>query len=294
MKKDQLNRSFPEGYAFNLSDFALFLSVMKNREAYECTLSIILDEEDLELTDVKVEQVVLNRSGKRAIRLDAWALDKKNRQFSTEMQNDTKDDDIRKRARYYQGLMDSPILKSGKDTKYKQLPSTIIIFITQEDIFGKDLTQYTFTEQCEEITGLHLDDGTKKIFLNMSSHNGRPELVSLLQYMKETSMDNPEVKVKDKRIIKLDSIVKEVKQSEEWEAVHMNILEIGEEIGKEIGRDAKLVELICRKLQKGKSAQQIAEELEEDESLIEEICAAAASLAPDYDPKAVYEAWKRQ
>lgn len=70
----------------------------------------------------------------------------------------------------------------------------------------------------------------------------------------------------------------------------MNILEIGEEIG----RDTKLVELICRKLQKGKSIQQIAEELEEDESLIEEICAAAASLAPDYDPKAVYEAWKRQ
>lgn len=73
----------------------------------------------------------------------------------------------------------------------------------------------------------------------------------------------------------------------------MNILEIGEEIGKEIGRDAKLVELICRKLQKGKSAQQIAEELEENESIIEEIC-NAAGLVADYDPETVYEAWKRQ
>ena len=82
---------------------------------------------------------------------------------------------------YYQGLLDSPILKSGKKTKYKELPSTIIIFITQEDIFGKDRAKYTFTEQCEEIEGLHLEDGTTKIFLNMSSKNGSKELVSLLQ-----------------------------------------------------------------------------------------------------------------
>ena len=52
----------------NLSDFALFLSVMKNREAYENVLSIILNEPDLELLEVQVENVVLNENGKRAIR----------------------------------------------------------------------------------------------------------------------------------------------------------------------------------------------------------------------------------
>ena len=90
---------------------------------------------------------------------------------------------------------------------------------------------YTFTEQCEEVAGLHLDDGTKKIFLNMASKNGRPELISLLQYMKNTTLDNPDILVRDKRIRKLDRIVKEVKQSEEWEAAKMNILEIGMEKG---------------------------------------------------------------
>ena len=123
---------FPENYQFNLSDFALFLSVMKVKEAYRDVLSIILDENDLELKEVKVEQVVLNRSGKRAIRLDAWAMDWKNRQFDMEMQNDTSSDNIRKRMRFYQGMLDTPILKSGKRTRYLQLPSTIIIFITQE------------------------------------------------------------------------------------------------------------------------------------------------------------------
>ena len=117
------------------------------------------------------------------------------------------------------------------------LPSTVIIFITQEDIFSCDLSMYTFTEQCEEVAGLHLDDGTKKIFLNMASKNGRPELISLLQYMKNTSLDNPDILVRDKRIRKLDRIVKEVKQSEEWEAAKMNILEIGIEKGQNKGQD---------------------------------------------------------
>ncbi len=228
--------------AHNLSDFALFLSVMKNKEAYQCTLSIILDERDLELTEVKVEEVILNESGMRAIRLDAWATDTKNRRINTEMQNDAEKDDVRKRARFYQGLMDSPVLKSGKQTKYKELPSTIIIFITQEDIFGRDRAKYTFTEQCEEEPGLHLGDGTQKIFLNMSSKNGAPELVSLLQYMKETRMDNPEITVQDERIEKLDEIVCEVKQSEEWEAVSMSIYKTAWEQGLEDGRQQGMEE----------------------------------------------------
>ncbi|MDE6700440.1 MAG: hypothetical protein K2K10_05425, partial [Acetatifactor sp.] len=80
-----------------------------------------------------------------------------------------------------------------------------------------------------------LEDGTRKIFVNMTSRNGRPDLVSLLQYMKNTTLDNPDILVKDERILDLDRIVGEVKQSEEWEAVKMNILEIGLEQGIERG-----------------------------------------------------------
>ncbi len=234
-KRSELQTVIPEDYEFNLSDFALFMSVMKVKEAYENVLSIILDEADLQLKEVKAEQVVLNKSGKRAIRLDAWALDVRERQFDMEMQNDTRGDDVRKRSRFYQGLIDTPILKSGKKIRYKHLPSTAIIFITQDDIFGKDLAMYTFSERCEEVPELSLDDGTSKIFLNMTSKNGRPELISLLQYMKHTTLNNESIMVQDKRIVDLDRIVEEVKQSEEWEAVKMNILEIGIERGKELG-----------------------------------------------------------
>ena len=254
-------------YEFNLCDFALFLSVMKNPKAYRAVLSIFMEEPDIELVEVKVEQVILNKVGKRAIRLDAWAKSIDNRQFNMEMQNDTIGDDVRKRSRFYQSMIDTPILKSGKETRYRNLPSTVIIFITQEDIFGKDLAKYTFVEQCKEIEGLELDDGTMKIFLNMSSKNGSQELISLLQYMKDTRIDNPEILVKDSRILELDHIVQEVKSSEEWEGVRMTILEIGIEQG----MNKKLVELVEKKLQKGLTALEIADILEENIDTIKKI-----------------------
>ena len=116
------NETILKDVTFNLSDFALFLSVMRNKKAYCNTLSIILDEPDIQLKEVKVEHVVLNKSGQRAIRLDAWAVSTDERQFNMEMENHSDKDYIPKRARFYQGLIDSPILKSGSNTKYKNLP----------------------------------------------------------------------------------------------------------------------------------------------------------------------------
>ncbi len=273
MKMSRLIEELPfsEDMEFNLSDFALFLSVMKNREAHQNVLSIIMEEPELQLAEIHVEEVVLNRIGKRAIRLDAWAVDNRNRHYATEMQNDTEKDDVRRRARYYQGLLDTPLLKSGRETRYRHLPSTIVTFITQEDIFGRDLAKYTFKEQCQEIAGLCLEDGTTKIFLNMTSRNGDPTLVSLLQYMKKTRLDNPEVVIRDERIRKLDEIVTEVKQSEEWEAVKMSILSVGIERGREEGLHGKLKEQTAKKLAKGKNAEIIAEELEEELPVIEQL-----------------------
>ena len=105
----------------------------------------------------------------------------------------------------------------------------------------------------------------------MTSKNGSPELISMLQYMKETRMDNPEIIVKDPRILELDRVVNEVKESEEWEAVRMNILEIGIEHGVSKGAKMKLAEQIKKKLLKGYNVEEIAEMLEETVEVIEEI-----------------------
>ena len=97
--------------------------------------------------------------------------------------------------------------------------------------------------------------------------------------MRNTKLDHPEIQVKDERIVELDKIVSEVKESEEWEAVQMNILEVG--ISR--GEMQKLVSLVCKKLAKGNSVEEIADMLEEEPEMIQTICDIAAQYAPDYD-----------
>ena len=94
---------------------------------------------------------------------------------------------------------------------------------------------YTFTERCHEFSDMELEDRTKKIFLNMTSKNGRDELVSFLQYCKNSTLDNPEITILDERLKTLDAMVSEVKQNEEWEVARMSILSTGIEIGEKKG-----------------------------------------------------------
>lgn len=102
--------------------------------------------------------------------------------------------------------------------------------------------------------------------------------------MKNTRLDNPEITVKDDRIVRLDEIVQEVKQSEEWEAVKMNLIEIGEARGEKM----KLISQVCKKLDRGTSPEVIAEALEENLDVIERICEAAKEFAPEYDCDKIY------
>ena len=247
----------PHDLTENLINHPLFLSVMKHPEAYACLLDTILGDAARTLREVKVEEVILNHVGLRAIRLDAWATDMDGCRYDIEMQKDTVHDDIRRRSRYYQGLMDAPVLKAGRETKYRNLPDTVIIFITPEDIFHRDSAIYVFSVQCENVEGLLLGDGTKKIFLNTESRNGRAELVSMLQYLKDSRLENPEIIVRDEKLLRLDAIVQEVRQSEEWEEIRMTYMEYAMEQGERIGIRAFVMDA----LEERKSAEIIVEKL---------------------------------
>lgn len=67
------------------------------------------------------------------------------------------------------------------------------------------------------------------------------------------------------------------------------LIEIGREEGREEGRLTMLISLICRKLSKGKDFQTIADELDEEAELIEEICKIAETQAPEYNEKKILE-----
>lgn len=140
----------------------------------------------------------------------------------------------------------------------------------------------------------------------MTSKNGTPELISLLQYMKDTRSDNPNILCWDNRLTQIDEVVKEVKQSEEWEAVQMSILSIGMERGQKIGEalgEARgedrgeayvLTDLIIKKMKRGLAPEQIADMLEINLAIVKEICNVAKDYAPDYDVKKISEVYQKE
>ncbi|MCI9132652.1 MAG: Rpn family recombination-promoting nuclease/putative transposase [Lachnospiraceae bacterium] len=63
----------------------------------------------------------------------------------------------------------------------------------------------------------------------------------------------------------------------------------GHEAGVDVGMEKKLIEQVCRKLQKGKGAEEIAEDLDEDLGEIRKICQAAREFAQEYDSASILE-----
>ncbi len=61
------------------------------------------------------------------------------------------------------------------------------------------------------------------------------------------------------------------------------------EEGKLQGEMTKLISQTCRKLSRGKTPEMIADELEEDISVIRPICETAQMFAPEYDVEKIYE-----
>ncbi len=64
------------------------------------------------------------------------------------------------------------------------------------------------------------------------------------------------------------------------------------EEGWNAGKQVTLSTMICKKLRKGKQPALIAEELEEELPLIQEICMIAAAFAPGFEEAKVCEAWQ--
>lgn len=68
----------------------------------------------------------------------------------------------------------------------------------------------------------------------------------------------------------------------EWEAE-------AKRIGRSQGESIKLIELVCRKIRKGKTSETIAEELEESLENVERICATVSKCGLEADAMEIYE-----
>ena len=188
------------------------------------------------------EHTVEQTPDAKGVRLDVYFEDS-DTMYDLEMQT-TKEADLPKRFRYYQGMMDLAALNKGKD--YGELQKSIIVFLCTFDAFGAGEVKYEFQNLCVSDPSLALGDETTKIavcaFGKTSEENEK--LNALLSYMQDRTVEDP-------LIARLDEAVQTAKKSAEMRRQYMSYemdrLRYGKqekEKGIEEGRLSQLVDLV--------------------------------------------------
>ena len=275
-----------------IKDDFLFGKVMRNPKLCIKMLERILNIEIDHIDFPDIQKTLDFDFDAKSIRLDVYAKDEKGTVFNVEMQALNKDD-LRKRSRYYQAMIDLDLMEKGSD--YESLAQSFIIFICDFDLFGENRYVYTFENRCLEDYELPLMDGTKKIFLNAKGKVGdiSPELKAFLEYVGRGTVGD------DEFVKELNSEVTKAKENHKWRWEYMKLFlmqqdakregfregrqegrqegrreglqegrQEGRQEGLQEGGSLKLISLIRKKLIKSLSIEEIAEFLEEDTEFV--------------------------
>lgn len=283
----------------NLTDRFLFAETMDEPEAYEAMVGILLENEIELLERTQTEKELRVSSELRAVRLDVIGMDRNGQVYFTEMQK-TNTRNLERRSRYYQAQLDVSLLEPGC-SNFNQLNDSCMIMVAPFDLFGYGLYRYTFVGQCKEISNLALRDGAVRIFINTHGKNRgnfSQEFLDFMEYINDTR-DAVVARSESLRLKLIHSKVEKIRHSEKcgvkymqrWEEIAYarqdgHVAGYAEARREGILRD---ITAVCKKLCKGKNAEQIADELEQEPEKIIQICCIAEKYAPSYNPEEIWE-----
>ena len=177
-KEKRWQRYLAQIKAFRLMDDDFMTKCFEdNTECVELMLKIILNKPDLKVIEAKTQVFILNLKN-RSVRLDVLATDNEGQKYNIEIQRANSGAGF-KRARYNSSMIDINMLQKNQD--FANLPETYIIFITEQDVIGKDLPLYRI-ERCNIDTIEIIDDGEHIIYVNGACQDDTP-LGKLMQDM---------------------------------------------------------------------------------------------------------------
>ena len=146
----------------------------------EYVLRIIIGKEDLHLTKEETQKDLVRLVGARGLCLDVHGIDDQNQQYDLEVQR--ADSGARpERARYHASALDVENLNAGQ--QFEELPTTYIIFITENDIWGAGKALYPI-DRINAATGYAFDDRQHILYVN-ASYSGdwlkKPDISKLIR-----------------------------------------------------------------------------------------------------------------
>ena len=146
-------------------------------------LEIILNKDDLILDFIQT-QFRLKNLKHRSITLDVLAKDKDNNIYNIEFQNNN--NELLERARYHHSMLDSNNL--NKNTRFKELKKTYVIFICNFDIFKKGKACYEITKNVKD-NNLNYNDNQHTIFVNCKYIDTSTDIGKLIQDLTSNNTD---------------------------------------------------------------------------------------------------------
>ena len=284
MLTEQYRQEAEERYAsLQFSDDFLFCKILtENEDITRELLELILDTKIGSVRVNKQETIDLTSDG-RGIRLDVYAEDDENEVFDVEMQT-TRQKNLPKRSRYYQGMIDLNLINRGDD--FKKLKKSFVIFICMSDPFpGYDRCIYRFENVCREESELALGDETYKVFLNADGTNGNAsdELKDFLHLLRDGYGKSRLVKKIEEQVVK-------AREHKEWRLEYMTLymrdrqnreegFEEGRKEGNVEGREDQKMDSIRNALKKGYSISVAADivgcTVEEAQKIADELMTAS-------------------
>lgn len=145
-------------------------------EGVELLLKVILDRDDLKVSEVKAQKVIKNLHG-RDLRLDIYATGKDGKKYNIEIQRADKGAH-EKQARYHSSMVDSDMLNPGDD--FTDLCENYVIFITENDVLGLNKPIYHIDRFIRE-GYMQFNDGEHIIYVNGSIKSNDTALGRLMR-----------------------------------------------------------------------------------------------------------------
>ncbi len=138
-----------------------------NKPLAQLVLRILTGKNDLVVADLKTQADMKRLAGARSICLDVLCHDSYGKAYDLEIQRSDSGAGAH-RARYHSSVLDVEHLKEGQS--FDELPDTYVIFITENDIYGKGLPVYPI-ERINTATGLPFEDGEHILYVNGAYRN---------------------------------------------------------------------------------------------------------------------------
>ena len=199
-------KSFDE---LTFQDNFIFQKVMLKKHICKVVLERLLDISIKDIVYIHEEKNLDVRWDTKSVRLDVFVNDDKGTVFNIEMQTSKDMEELVKRTRFYQSILDMYHIQKGQ--KYTTLNDSYVIFICTFPVFTGNRHKYTFKNVCIEDYDIDLNDGATKLFLSTkgTQHDVSKPLQAFLDYI-----DGQEAT--DELLRDIDDAVHEVKHCEAW------------------------------------------------------------------------------